>query len=81
MKRGNKMIDIKIEGEFPDTEKFILESIKKHYIEKAGDLLCPEHKELAVVTFKGTSTKDLSVNIHTCCDKFNATITERLKSK
>jgi hypothetical protein len=74
------MIDIIIEGELPDPEKFILESVKKAIIEKAGNLLCPDHKEMATLTFKGNNIKDLSVNIHACCDKFNAIITERIKS-
>ena len=74
------MIDIKVEGEFPDAEKFILESIKKTWIEKAGDPLCPDHKKMATLTFKGNAIKDLSVNVNTCCEKFNAIIMNRLKS-
>ena len=32
------MIDIKVEGEFPDAEKFVLESIKRTWIEKADHI-------------------------------------------
>lgn len=38
------MIEIKIDATFPDADKFILESVKKSIIEKAGDPICPEHK-------------------------------------
>ena len=73
------MIEIKYQGKLLDPEKFIIEGVKGIISEKAGDLLCPDCKELAIITIKVESVENYNVHIHTCCDKFNAVISKRIK--
>ena len=71
-------IDIKYKHDPHDFEILILEYVKRSIIEKAGDLICPDHNENATLTFEGSSFKELTLDLHTCCDKFYAIISERL---
>jgi hypothetical protein len=66
-------------GHFPTSDELILGAAKQSITKKAGDLVCPDHKKKATLTFMGKRVKDMSVNINACCDKFNAVVSKRIR--
>ena len=66
-------------GQFPTNDDLVLGAAKKSITNKAGDLVCPEHKKKATLTFMGKTLRDMSVNINACCDKFNAVVSKRIR--
>jgi hypothetical protein len=66
-------------GHFPSSDDLILGAAKKSITNKAGDLVCPDHKKKATLTITGRTLRDMSVNINACCDKFNAVVSKRIR--
>ena len=75
------MIDVKTDGQFPSSNDLVLAAAKKAITNKAGDLICPEHEKKATLTFMGKTVREMSVNINTCCDKFNAVVSKRIRGQ
>lgn len=73
------MIDIKIEGKFPNFGEIKFQAVKDVVAQRAGDTVCPDHHEKATITIHVLNEKDYNVNVRTCCEKWNAEILKRIQ--
>ena len=58
-----------------------LEEFKQHTARKLSDVRCPDHKQSPRVNFRGSSLRDVTIQVSACCDKLSAMANERLAER
>ena len=55
-----------------------MEEFKQHTARKLSDVRCPDHKQSPRLNFRGSTLRDVTIQVSACCDKLSAMANERL---
>jgi hypothetical protein len=55
-----------------------VEEFKERTLDKLRDVRCPDHKQAPRVSFRGTTLRDVSIQVNACCEKLAALANEKI---